>query len=111
MGFLGRDMGHLGTIWGPVREGYLEVNSRSILGQFWINTGPSSHGLSIILRFTFIWPWVGPKPQNMTKSGSWDSGGGYRYSPPRHPPSYHYPGYTLPPASATSAARHAPHPD
>ena len=44
----------------------------------------------------FIWPWVGLRPQNMTKYGIWDGWVGTRYSTPPGPPVPTHPGYTLP---------------
>ena len=65
-------MADLRVIWGPVWEGVRRVDSGSIL----VNSGPF---LDPYLRnlinnqeLTFIWPWVGLKARNMTKSGSWD---------------------------------------
>ena len=41
------------------------VNSRSILDPYMRNLTETS-------RIAFIWPWVGPQPQNMTNIGYWD---------------------------------------
>ena len=57
-----------GPVWGVSNE----VNSWSIL----VNSGPfldpSLGNLIEYLNSPFIWPWVGPKPQNMVNMGPWD---------------------------------------
>ena len=71
---------------------------RSILGQFWVNSGsitdPYLRNLMKRSVIAFIWPWVGPLALNIWNYGSWDGLVGTRYSPPSHPPGPHHPGYT-----------------
>ena len=72
MGFLGSGYEGSGGHLGPVREVVLEGHSEAILGPI---LDPILGNLINILRLAFIRPWVGPRPQNMVKYGSWDEGG------------------------------------
>ena len=63
MGYLRVGIWGLGDIWGPVWEVSLEGHMRSILGSNEVNSGPYLGNLIILLRISFIWPWVGLKPQ------------------------------------------------
>ena len=60
-------------IWGAsrdhLREGVWRVDSGSILVNSWSILDPYLGNLIEYLRIAFIWPWVGPKPQYMTKYG------------------------------------------